>query len=102
MFKIQFRKKKLQSNMPYANQFQDPYSYSDDTDPYHGYDREPLDNQEFVTCLFCDGLITGSHLAITTKTGEHCMHPSCLVSGFTLIVNGFGMLVNFLFRKNKK
>jgi len=106
MFKVQFRKKKVQPNLHYS----DPNQYADD-DPFYGYGQEqypdhyfqePQYPQELPTCLFCDGLIAGSHLVVTTKTGEHCMHPSCIVSGFTLIINGFGLLVNFLFRKNKK
>lgn len=105
MFKVQFRKKKVQPNSHYSDAYQEQYQnqYTDD-DPFCEYAQEeyPEHYQEIPTCLFCDGLIGGSHLAIKTKTGEHCMHPSCIVSGFSLIINGFALFMSFLFKKNKK
>lgn len=106
MFKIQFRKKKRHPDA-YQGQYNGQYA---DNDPFYGYGQEqsfdhyspePEYLQDLPTCIFCDGLVAGSHLAITTKSGDHCMHPSCLVSGFALLVNGFGLLMS-LFKNNKK
>lgn len=108
VFKIQFKRKRLHLNTHYSDAFHNQYA---DDDPFYKYSQEEYPEhysqesqypQEIPTCLFCDGLIGGSHLAITTKTGEHCMHPSCIVSGFSLIINGFGLFMSFLFKKNRR
>jgi len=58
--------------------------------------------QEPDTCLFCGSEVTGSHLSVTTKSGEHCIHPSCIVSGFALLANGVGLFFHWLSGRNKK
>lgn len=59
---------------------------------------QPIDN----SCLFCGSEIEGSHLLVTTKGGEHYVHPSCIVSGFALLANGVGILLAWLSQKKER
>lgn len=103
MFKIQFRKKKLQPNLQYSDPYRDQYpNHYTDEDPFYDHHQEPPDMEEFSTCIMCGDLITGSHITVTTKSGEHCLHPSCIVASFALIINGFSLLVDFIFRRREK
>jgi len=58
-------------------------------------------SQETNTCLFCGGEITGSHLEVSTKSGGHRIHTGCVVSGFALLANGLGLLLNWLKERRK-
>lgn len=99
MFKIQFRKKKMQQEFN-DGPYQDQYQYADDS--IHGYDSEQTYNLEsFETCMFCNDQIINAHIVVITKRGKHSMHMSCLISAGALLVNGFGLLVG-LFKKRKE
>lgn len=100
MFKVQFRKK-IPPNTQYSETYPEQYPpHYQEEEPFYEYGQEsPYTTQEFSTCLFCGDLVTGSHLSITTKSGEHLLHPSCIISSFALIINGFSMFTSFLFRK---
>lgn len=111
--KIQFKRKKpaLEQNPyqppAYENQYtEQPFGQEFDqgnASPLGG--RYPPEanipaSQALDTCLFCGSEITGSHLSVTTKSGEHCMHTSCIVSGFALLANSVGLIFSWL--KEKK
>lgn len=115
MLKIQFKRKKpvLGQNLyrptAYENQYtEQPFGQEFDQgnasqfgieDKYPPETNIPA-SQALDTCLFCGSEITGSHLSVTTKSGEHCMHTSCIVSGFALLANSIGFLFSWL--KEKK
>jgi hypothetical protein len=113
--KIQFKRKKpvLEQNMSqppaYENQYiEQPFGEEfgrGNASPFGVEDKYPPEanipaQQALDTCLFCGSEITGSHLSVTTKSGEHCMHTSCIASGFVLLANSVGFLLSWL--KEKK
>lgn len=104
MLKIKFKKKKavLEQNLyqppAYENQYTEPFG-QEFGDKYPPETNIPA-SQALDTCLFCGSEITGSHLSVTTGSGEHCMHTSCIVSGFALLANSIGILFSWL--KEKK
>ena len=98
MFKIQFRKKRMPQDFD-TDPFQNQNSYPDEgihASEYGAYNLESLD-----TCIICDDSITNGHLVVTITSGKYCVHPSCLLSGLALLVNGCSMLFG-LFLKRKK
>ena len=124
MLRIQFKKKKPlverkpaqspSSEWPLGEQFGQSSRQGFEADPFgqpskQDFEQENIDvgagnipNQELDTCLFCGSEITGSHLSVTTKSGEHCMHASCIVSGFALLANGVGLFFHWLSGRYKK
>ena len=107
MLKIQFKRKKpvLEQNPyqppAYENQYtEQPFGQEFGQDNAFIPEPNAPTQQALDTCLFCGSEITGSHLSVTTKTGEHCMHTSCIVSGFALLANSIGLLFSWL--KEKK
>lgn len=49
-------------------------------------------------CLICDGEIAGTHVAVTTRNNEYCVHPSCVISTIPLIIGGIGFLIQYFGR----
>lgn len=111
MLKIQFKRKKpvlkqdpyqppvyenQYTERPFGQEFgQDNVSPFGDGDEFPSKPSVPI-QQENDTCLFCGSEITSSHLSVTTKSGEHRIHPSCIVSGFALLANSIGLLFSWL------
>jgi len=52
-------------------------------------------------CIICNGDIEGSsYMAVNTSQNEYCAHPSCVVTGFAMCINGIAVLVSWLKQKN--
>lgn len=105
--KIQFKRKKpvLEQNPhqppAYENQYiEQPFGREFAQDNVFIPEPNVPTQQGDDTCLFCGSDIAGSHLSVTTKSGEHRMHASCIVSGFALLANSIGLLFSWL--KEKK
>lgn len=102
MFRVQFRtKKSIQNNTHYADPFQD-FENPEYVDEFYHEGQFHQNMQEHDSCVFCGDIITNGHLAVITNKGEYCMHTSCIVSGFALVLNATGLLVNLLFKKRKE
>lgn len=67
--------------------------------------REPngQPQQDDGTCVCCGNDITGPHLVVTIKNGDHCIHTNCIVSGFAMLFNGLGLLIGWIMdRKGRR
>ncbi len=105
MFKLKFKRYKTQQGGP---QFSEEYPGFIDPDDADGYDHYPGEyyqdapHLQGCECLFCNNPISGAHLVVTTRQTEYYLHPSCILSSFALILNGFGFIAKLLFNRNKR
>ena len=106
MFKLKFKRYKAQqANPPFSegypdHEFIDP-DYTGEYNPINEYHHD-MPYQQGCECLFCNSPITGSHLIVITKRNEYYLHPSCILSGFALILNGFNLLIKLLFTRKQR
>ncbi|ODS33201.1 MAG: hypothetical protein SCARUB_01679 [Candidatus Scalindua rubra] len=56
---------------------------------------------ETQNCILCDSHIEGTCLKIQTSKREYCLHPSCVVTGIAMAVNGISILISW-FRNRKE
>ncbi|MCF6147660.1 MAG: hypothetical protein E3K37_03275 [Candidatus Kuenenia sp.] len=102
MFKLKFQKKHQQFNPYYSHEFPDNESLDPDyADEYYSVPHD-VPYQQGLECLFCNSPIAGAHLVVITKNNEYYLHPSCILSGFALIVNGFNLLIQLLFSRKSR
>lgn len=107
MFKLKFKRYKTQqANPPFSEEYHgaefiDP-DCADEYNPYmHEYYQDAPYPQGYE-CLICNSPVTGSHLVVITNRTEYYLHPSCILSGFALVLNGFNLIIKLLFTKKKR
>lgn len=107
MFKMKFKRYKIQHTSPpfseeYSNhEFIDP-DYADEYNPYLNEYHHDTPYLQGCECLFCNSPISGAHLIIITKNSEYYLHPSCILSAFTLMLNGIHLLVTSFFSRKQR
>ncbi len=104
MFKLKFKRKMQQTSPQFSEEYQDfiDPDYADGYNPYPGEYYQDIPHPQGFECVICNSPVTGSHLVVITKHTEFYLHPSCLLSGFALVLNGFNLLMKLLFTKKKR
>lgn len=51
-------------------------------------------------CIICNSHIVGTSLKIQTSKKEYYLHPSCVVTGIAMAINGISILISWF--KNRK
>src|SRR5574337_1013186 len=109
MFKLKFKRCRTQQATPHFSEEYPGYEFIDPncTDEYNPYMSEneyyhEMPHQRGGECIICNSPITGSHLIVITRSTEYFLHPSCILSGFTLVLNGVNLLVKLLFTRKHK
>lgn len=105
MFKLKFKRYKTQQTGPQFSEEYPGFIDPDDADGYNPYPGEYYQDAPHLQgyeCLICNSPITGAHLVVITKRNEYYLHPSCILSGFALVLNGFGLLVKLLLTRKHR
>lgn len=107
MFKLKFKRYKAQqANPPFSEGYPDhefiDTDYADEYNPHMNEYHRDMPYQQGCECLFCNSTITDSHLVVITKRNEYYLHPSCILSGFALVLNGFNLLIKLLFTRKHR
>lgn len=103
MFKLKFKRKMQQTSPQFSEEYQDfTDHYEDGYNPYPGEYYQDIHHLQGYECVICNSPVTGSHLVVITKRTEYFLHPSCLLSGFALVLNGFNLLIKLLFTRKHK
>ncbi|GIL19689.1 MAG: hypothetical protein DWB56_07990 [Candidatus Jettenia sp.] len=107
MFKLKIKTTRGNSTMQDPrfpdHEYTGPYEHTFDSSEdelYQDPHRAQL-FQEIDTCIFCGSPIMGCYISLEAKN-VYPIHVSCLLSSATLLVNGIGLLVNWLGKRKKK
>lgn len=102
MFKLKFKRKTQHAGPQFSGEYPEfsDNEYANGYDPYTGEYYQEISHPQGYECLICNSPITGSHLVVLTRHTEYYLHPSCILSGFALVLNGFNLLIKlFVTRK---
>lgn len=107
MFKLKFKRGRTQQTNPHFSEEHPGYEFIDPdcVDEFNPYMHEYYHDAPYpqgYECVICNSPVTGSHLVVITKSTEYYLHPSCLLSGFALVLNGCNLLIKLLFTREKR